>query len=217
MFFLHFLLNGVIFFLKRTFIWQCRLDCSSFFASDFHWFPGVPHICDCVPTASRLFPTVSRLFPTVSDCFPTVSDCFPTVSRLFQFAASIDRNCCNPDWNLGFWCYFRLQYLFPPSNLVVCSHCFCLLPQAVFTAWFPLVLLVYVQRCWHGFFCLQCCLLCLPDSRSPAFKHGFLYVRLVLIVGPHSWCDFVVQSLSCLIFSTSLIVFHHVISHTIIF
>ena len=161
----------------------------------FYTSSGVPHICDCVPTASRLF---------------------PTVSWLFQFAASIDRNFCNPDWNLGFWCYFRLQYLFPPSNLVVCSHCFCLLPQAVFTAWFPLVLLVYVQRCWHGFFCLQCCLLCLPDSRSPAFKHGFLYVRLVLIVGP---ADVTLRSKVFLawFFSTSLIVVHYVISHTIIF
>ena len=59
----------------------CRLDCSSFFASDSHWF----QVFHTFATVFRLLPTVSRLFPGCFSLQPPLTETFaiPTESLIF--------------------------------------------------------------------------------------------------------------------------------------
>ena len=97
----------------------------------FYTSSGVPHICDCVPTASRLFPTVSRLFPTVSRLFP---GCFSLQPRLTEtFAIPTETLVFGVTFDYSI-CFRHPTLWFAPTAFAYCpklssqlgSHWFCL-------------------------------------------------------------------------------------------
>ena len=142
-----------------------------------------------------------NMFPTVSPFFTAYLICSLLWPKLF----------CKPNWKPGFWYCVRLTiyyliYLLPPTHptswfdaLIAFAYCPKLASQ-LDSHW---LCLYSVQHCWHGFWCFWSFAMWSPMSPGISFIRVQTWVSFisdwfwyVLIVGPHSWCDFVVQSLS---------------------